>query len=85
MKRFAKGPTSAVALLILVSATTGAQAWWPQGHSILSERRCAPCRQKCRRFFANGAGMIAHTTQDPDVSKNRDAPLVSDREAPSIT
>jgi hypothetical protein len=33
-------------------------------------------------FFRNGAGMIAHTTQDPDVSKNRDAPFVSDREGP---
>jgi hypothetical protein len=82
MKRFAKGPTSAVALLILVSAITGAQAWWPQGHSILSEAAVRALPPEVPAFFRNGAGMIAHTTQDPDVSKNRDAPLVSDREAP---
>jgi hypothetical protein len=82
MKRLTKRSSTAVALCLLVFATTGAQAWWPQGHSILSEAAVRALPQEVPAFFRGGAGMIAHATQDPDVSKNRDAPLVSDREAP---
>jgi hypothetical protein len=58
------------------------QAWWPDGHSTLSKAAVQALPTEMPAFFRAGAGMIAHTTQDPDVSKNRDAPFVSDREAP---
>jgi hypothetical protein len=45
------------------------QAWWPDGHSTLSKAAVQALPTEMPAFFRAGAGMIAHTTQDPDVSK----------------
>ncbi len=67
-------------------------AWWPAGHSLLGGAavRALPTADKdgaqagnaMPRFFRSGWKTIAHCAQDPDVFKNRDTPLLSDREAP---
>src|SRR4028118_319254 len=59
-----------------------AQAWWPQGHSILTEASVRALPPQVPAFFRNGASSAAHYAQDPDVSKNRAMPHVTDREAP---
>jgi hypothetical protein len=66
----------------LCSLSQAAHAWWPDGHSTLSKAAVQALPKEMPAFFRSGTGMIAHATQDPDVSKNRDAPFVSDREAP---
>lgn len=59
-----------------------AQAWWPQGHSILTSAAVQSLPADFPAFFREGAGQIAHSAQDPDVDKNRDMPTVTDAEAP---
>jgi hypothetical protein len=73
------------AVLLWVSAlglTAPARAWWPQGHSIVGEAAVRSLPPEIPRFFREGAGMIAHTAQDPDVAKNRATPNVRDEEEP---
>lgn len=57
-------------------------AWWPQGHSIIGEAAVQALPAQMPAFFRAGGASIAHYAQDPDVHKNRDTPLVSDREGP---
>ncbi|HEX8238036.1 MAG TPA: hypothetical protein VF600_19000 [Abditibacteriaceae bacterium] len=75
-------PSVLCSAVLLCVSTKQAEAWWPQGHSILSAAAVRSLPKEVPAFFRGGAGMIAHATQDPDVSKNRDAPMVSDRESP---
>ncbi len=57
-------------------------AWWPQGHSIIGEAAVGALPAQMPAFFRRGGAAIGHYAQDPDVHKNRDTPLVSDREGP---
>ncbi|HEY0076721.1 MAG TPA: hypothetical protein VGB77_21740, partial [Abditibacteriaceae bacterium] len=72
---------------LLLSFVLPAQAWWPKGHSLLSHAAilALPASRGANEgvpdFFRAGWQTIAHTTQDPDVWKNRDAPHLSDRES----
>jgi hypothetical protein len=54
-----------------------AHAWWPQGHSIISEASVRALPREVPTFFRNGATSVAHYSQDPDVSKNRAMPHVT--------
>jgi hypothetical protein len=72
---------------LLLCAVLPARAWWPKGHSLLTHAAILalpPSRganEGAPDFFRAGWQTIAHTTQDPDVWKNRDAPHLSDRES----
>ncbi len=65
-----------------------ARAWWPKGHSLLSQAAilALPASQGAGEgvpdFFRAGWETIYHCTQDPDVFKNRAASHLSDRETP---
>lgn len=59
-----------------------ASAWWPQGHSTLSEAAVRTLPDEVPAFFRQGAAQIAHCTQDPDVAKNPKLGAVTDGEAP---
>jgi len=68
---------------LLVSMTCApAFAWWPQGHSILSEAAVKASPDELPAFFRAGSGFVGHMAQDPDVLKNRGLPHISDREGP---
>ncbi len=79
-------------ILLLFLLTLPAHAWWPAGHSLVTSAavRALPKSDKngmeagnaMPHFFRAGWKTIAHCAQDPDVFKNRDAPHLSDREAP---
>lgn len=79
-------------LLLLLLLALPAHAWWPAGHSLLttaavralpaSDQDGAQSGNAMPHFFRSGWKTIAHCAQDPDVFKNRDAPHLSDREAP---
>jgi len=65
-----------VAVLGLVLTVTGGSAWgwWPGGHSILTRAAVQALPEDVPAFFRSGAGMVAHGSYDPDVSKNRGTP-----------
>src|SRR5688572_28188595 len=73
-------------MLVLVCLLVPARAWWPKGHSLLSHAAilALPASRGANEgvpdFFRAGWETVMHTTQDPDVWKNRDAPHLSDRE-----
>lgn len=69
-------------LLASVALAGAASAWWPQGHSIIAEGAVRALPAEVPVFFREGHGLIAHTSQDPDVAKNRDTPAVRDAEEP---
>jgi hypothetical protein len=72
---------------LLLLTVLPARAWWPKGHSLLSHAAILAlpasrgANESVPDFFRAGWQTIAHTTQDPDVWKNRDAPHLSDRES----
>ncbi len=69
-----------VAGVMLCSAPC--HAWWPAGHSILSEAAVRALPEEMPQFFREGGKAVAHHSQDPDVAKNRAAPLSTSTEAP---
>jgi len=69
-----------VAGMLLCSAPC--HAWWPAGHSILSEAAVRTLPEEMPKFFREGGKAIAHHSQDPDVAKNRAVPLSTNTEAP---
>ena len=66
----------AVALFVLMTASS-ASAWWGGGHDILSQAAVTALPDEMPAFFRAGARGVAHASYDPDISKNRDAPIVS--------
>ncbi len=66
----------------LLAPCLPAHAWWPQGHSIISEAAVRALPADVPSFFRHGSPTVAHCAQDPDVDKNPGAPAVTDREAP---
>jgi hypothetical protein len=79
-------------LFCLLIFSAPAFAWWPKGHSIVTEAavRALPVSKKngnaagaaLPHFFRTGTATIAHCAQDPDVFKNRATPALNDRESP---
>jgi hypothetical protein len=59
-----------------------AHAWFPQGHSIIAEGATKSLPTDVPAWFRAGAGAIAHSSQDPDIHKNRDLPTMTETEAP---
>src|SRR5262245_49838756 len=59
-----------------------AWAWWPVGHGIIARAAVQALPAEVPAFFRAGADQVAHTSFDPDVAKNRAAPMLSDEESP---
>ena len=59
-----------------------ARAWWPQGHSLISEASVRALPADVPLFFRRNAGQVAHCAQDPDLFKNPALPQVTENEAP---
>lgn len=75
---------SALAALpaLAVALAAPGLAWWPAGHSTLARAAVRTLPAETPAFFRQGEELIAHLAQDPDVVKNRDAPLASNGEFP---
>lgn len=71
-------PPAAAVLLLAVPV----RAWWPAGHSILAQAALKTLPAEAPAFFRDGGELVGHLAQDPDVAKNRDAPLASHAEFP---
>jgi len=69
----------AAAMLLTAPA---ALAWWPAGHGIIARAAVLSLPAEVPAFFRAGGDAVAHTSYDPDVAKNRAAPLLSDAEGP---
>ena len=54
-----------------------AQAWWGDGHGILTEGAVLALPEDVPAFFRQGGNMASHVVFDPDLFKNRGAPLLS--------
>ncbi len=65
-----------VASLVAVPA----QAWWGDGHGILTAGAVLALPEEMPAFFRQGGDMPSHTVFDPDLFKNRRAPLLSHAE-----
>lgn len=63
-------------------AVAPARAWWPQGHSLISEAAVRALPADVPLFFRREAALVAHCAQDPDLWKNPALPQVTDTEAP---
>lgn len=62
MKRF-------MIAMILLGLTTSASAWWPRGHGILTRAAIEALPSDFPTFIKAGAGTVAHTAVDPDLTK----------------
>ena len=69
-------------IIILTTTPLPAHAWWPGGHSILSEAAVRALPREMPNYFRRGAAMIAHCAQDPDLAKMRELPNANDSEYP---
>lgn len=67
--------------LLAISASPSF-AWFPKGHSIIARSAARVVPAAVPAWFREGASQIAHHSQDPDVQKNRDLPLMTEVEAP---
>jgi hypothetical protein len=74
--------TRLLILAVAAGLALPAAAWWPQGHSILTEAAVRALPEEVPAYFREGHGLAAHLAQDPDVAKNRDAPNAQDAETP---
>ncbi len=63
-------------------AVAPARAWWPQGHSLISEAAVRALPADVPLFFRREAALVAHCAQDLDLWKNPALPQVTDTEAP---
>jgi len=70
----------APALVLVAAAPVG--AWWPQGHSILTEAAVRALPEETPAYFREGHPLAAHLAQDPDLARNRDTPSAQDAETP---
>lgn len=57
-----------------------AQAWWGDGHGILTAGAVLALPEEMPAFFRQGGTMASHVVFDPDLFKNRRAPLLSHAE-----
>ena len=57
-----------------------AQAWWGDGHGILTEGAVLALPEDVPAFFRQGGNIASHTVFDPDLFKNRGTPLLSHAE-----
>ena len=57
-----------------------AQAWWGDGHGILTEGAVQVLPEDVPAFFRQGGNIASHTVFDPDLFKNRGAPLLNHAE-----
>lgn len=57
-----------------------AQAWWGDGHGILTAGAVLTLPEEVPAFFRQGGNMASHVVFDPDLFKNRRAPLLSHAE-----
>lgn len=73
---------STKALVVLCLCSVPAQAWWGNGHGILTEAAVRAQPQEVPAFFRAGAAEAAHMSFDPDIAKNRAAPNLYDGEFP---
>ena len=71
-----------VVCVIFSVAGGTAWGWWSGGHSIMTKAAVRALPDEVPAFFRAGEGMIAHCSYDPDISKNRGAPHVSNAEHP---
>ena len=65
-----------VASLVAVPA----QAWWGDGHGILTEAAVLALPEEMPAFFRQGGDIPSHVAFDPDLFKNRRTPLLSHAE-----
>jgi len=56
------------------------QAWWGDGHGILTKGAVLALPEEMPAFFCQGSNMASHVVFDPDLFKNRRAPLLSHAE-----
>ena len=71
-----------VVCVILSIAGGTAWGWWSGGHNIMTKAAVRALPDEVPAFFRASEGMIAHCSYDPDISKNRGAPHVSNAEHP---
>ena len=57
-----------------------AQAWWGDGHGILTEAAVLALPEEMPTFFRQGGDIPSHVAFDPDLFKNRRTPLLSHAE-----
>ena len=69
-------------LMALSLGSMPAQAWWGNGHGILTQAAVLAQPQEVPTFFRNGAAQVAHMSFDPGIAKNRAAPQLYDGEFP---
>ena len=62
--------------------TPPAWGWWTNGHYVLTKAAVTALPEGMPAFFRSGAGMVAHLSMDPDVSKNRGTPSLRGAEYP---
>ncbi len=72
----------AFAVSMFCLAAVPSQAWWGNGHGILTEAAVLAQPQEVPAFFRNGGAQAAHMSFDPDIAKNRAAPNLYDGEFP---
>ena len=65
-----------VASLVAVPA----QAWWGDGHEILTEAAVLALPEEVPAFLRQGGSMASHVVFDPDLFKNRHTPLLNHAE-----
>ncbi|MBT3270563.1 hypothetical protein HN371_25705 [Candidatus Poribacteria bacterium] len=68
--------------LVLFALQGPAQAWWPEGHAIVTRAAVRSLGDDMPGFFRDGEAMIAHAVKDPDIIKNRAVPQLNATEGP---
>ena len=61
-------------------AAVPAEAWWGDGHGILTKGAVLALPEEMPTFFRQGGNMISHVVFDPDLFRNRGTPLLSHAE-----
>lgn len=80
MPRFWRGLCAAG--LVLFGAHGAADAWWPEGHAIVTRAAVRSLGDDMPEFFREGERMIAHAVKDPDVIRSRAVPQLHATEGP---
>jgi hypothetical protein len=68
--------------LVLLGLHGTANAWWPEGHAIVTRAAVRSLGDDMPEFFRQGEWMISHTVKDPDAIKSRAVPQLSATEGP---
>jgi len=68
--------------LVLFGLHGTANAWWPEGHAIVTRAAVRSLGDEMPAFFREGEGMIAHSVKDPGVIKSRAVPQLHASEGP---